>query len=199
MKDQAFWVDLQKVDHGFKFDIRYARSDNFMNEVIYPSANAFLLNHVTEDLIRVHQSLSRHGYGLLIFDAYRPWAVTKHFWDRSSDEMRQYLANPETGSSHNRGCAVDLSMFDLKTGLAVEMPSDFDEMNEKAHVAYAGGTAESRRLRDLLQSTMKENYFKGIANEWWHFNHVSHADHPVENLTFEAMLLQVQQIRPHKG
>jgi len=180
-------VDLETFS-GFKFDIRYARTDNFLGQKVYGLAKAFLLKHVAEDLLRVHQELAKHGFGLLIFDGYRPWAVTKLFWDQSSEHDRQFLANPESGSSHNRGCAVDLSMYDLATGVPVTMPSDFDEMNEKSYVAYTGGTEEQRRLRDLLQATMKAHRFTGIKNEWWHFNHVTHHEHPVMYLTFEEIL-----------
>lgn len=181
-------VDLEKYP-GLKFDIRYARTDNFIHEAVYELPKAFLLRHVAEDLYRVHQELAQHGFGLLIFDGYRPWSVTKLFWDRSNTHDRQFLADPEKGSSHNRGCAVDLSMYSLDTGEPVTMPSDFDEMNEKSHVAYTGGTEESRRLRDLLQSTMKANHFLGIQNEWWHFNHQTHQNWPVMYLTFEEILL----------
>ncbi len=181
-------VDLEQFP-GLKFDIRYARTDNFIGEPVYEIPKAFLLRHVAEDLYRVHQELALQGFGLLIYDGYRPWSVTKLFWDRSNDHDRQFLADPEKGSSHNRGCAVDLSMYSLETGKPVEMPSDFDEMNEKSHVTYAGGAEESRRLRDLLQETMKQNHFLGIQNEWWHFNHRTHQNWPVMYLTFEEILL----------
>lgn len=183
---QMNWVDLEKIA-GFKFDIRYARIDNFLGEAVYSSPRAFLLEHVAADLVRVHEALRAHGFGLLIFDAYRPWSVTKLFWDRSSTEMRDYLANPDRGSAHNRGCAVDLSMYSLSSGQAVTMPSDFDEMNEKAHSLYPHGTEDSRRLREILQSAMKSNHFLGITNEWWHFNHATSAEHKIYNLSFSEM------------
>jgi len=179
---------LEEIEKTLRFDVRYARADNFIGRAVYSQPRAFLLRHVAEDLLNVHWSLKPLGYGLLIFDGYRPWSVTKLFWDESSEPNRQFLADPKTGSSHNRGCAVDLSMVSLKTGQPVAMPSDFDEMNEKAYTQYAGGTPESRRLRDLLQKTMKENGFTGIKNEWWHFNHVSNANWPVMDFTFEEIL-----------
>ncbi len=181
-------TDLAKTEVGFQFDIRYARTDNFIKKAVYHRAEAFLLEHVAEDLMRVHSALKAHGFGILIYDGYRPWAVTKFFWDHSNEHDRQFLADPAKGSSHNRGCAVDLSMYDLKTGKPVVMPSDFDEMNEKSYVAYEGGDATARKWRDLLQNTMKENGFTGIKNEWWHFNHQSHHEWPVMNFTFEEIL-----------
>ena len=181
-------LNLEGLDPTLKFDIQYARDDNFFNRKVYTQPRAFLLKHVAEDLHRVHQSLRSHGLGLLIFDGYRPWSVTKLFWDESNENNRQYLANPETGSAHNRGCAVDLSLYHLKTGESVVMPSEFDEMNEKAHTHYAGGDPESMRWRDLLQEKMHEHHFIGIRFEWWHFNHLSHRDWPVMNFSFEQIL-----------
>jgi D-alanyl-D-alanine dipeptidase len=181
-------ANLEEICDEFKFDIRYARGDNFIGRAVYSEARAFLLKHVAEDLFGVHLSLRAHGYGLLIYDGYRPWSVTKLFWDESNDHDRQFLANPESGSSHNRGCAVDLSMYSLATGRPVTMPSDFDEMNEKAYTHYLGGTAQERAVRDLLQKTMLENGFTGIKNEWWHFNHISNTQWPVMDFTFEEIL-----------
>lgn len=181
-------VNLAEHFESMRFDIRYSREDNFVKRVVYPSAHAFLLEHVAADLHEVHQDLRTHGYGLLIYDGYRPWAVTKLFWDLSNEHDRQFLADPEKGSTHNRGCAVDLTLYELKTGKPVNMPSEFDEMNEKAYADYAGGNAESRRVRDLLQNTMKSYRFTGIKNEWWHFNHQSQNDWPVMNFTFDEIL-----------
>jgi D-alanyl-D-alanine dipeptidase len=181
-------ANLEAIDDTIKFDIRYARADNFMGKSVYTQARAFLLKHVAEDLLNVHLSLRPHGLGLLIFDGYRPWKVTKIFWDESKEELQKFLANPESGSSHNRGCAVDLSMYRLSTGEAVMMPSDFDEMNEKAYADYAGGTPDARRLRDLLKTKMLENNFTGIKYEWWHFNHITNASWPLMDYTFEEIL-----------
>ena len=187
-------VKLDQFEPTFQFDIRYARIDNFMNRVVYESAHAFLLEHVAHDLRRAHDQLATHGFGLLIFDGYRPWSVTKLFWDLSKENDRKFLADPELGSSHNRACAVDLSLYDLKTLKPVTMPSDFDEMNEKSFLTYSGGDAKSRELRDLLQATLCANQFKGIKNEWWHFNHLSHEEWPVMNFTFNEILKGAPQV-----
>ena len=191
--------DLEVSPAGYRFDIRYARKDNFFGKKVYSEPKAFLLAHVEEDLHRVHRELARHGYGLLIFDGYRPWSVSKQFWDGSSEHDRGFLADPAKGSSHNRGCAVDLSLFELRSGKPVEMPSDFDEMNEKAHAFYQGGTLDSRRARDLLRATMEQHGFEGITVEWWHFNHVTHHEWPVMNFSFEEIAQAPKSQLPPRG
>lgn len=182
------FVDLSEAGRGLEFDIRYATTDNFVKRKVYPTAHAFLLEHVAEDLFDVHDALKKEGFGLLIFDGYRPWSVSKLFWDISSEHDRKYLADPAQGSAHNRGCAVDLSMFDLETKAPIVMPSDFDEMNEKAHATYIGGDPIPRLRRDLLRRTMLNHNFQGIANEWWHYNHISRHDWPVMNFSFKEIL-----------
>jgi len=181
-------VSLEHFEPEFQFDIRYARTDNFVKKAVYAAPQAFLLEHVAQDLRKVHLALKSFGFGLLIYDGYRPWSVTKLFWDLSSEHDRQFLADPKSGSSHNRGCAIDLSMIDHRTQKPVEMPSDFDEMNEKSYIDFEGGTARARELRDLLRSTMHAHNFTGIKNEWWHFNHKTAADWPIMNVSFEEIL-----------
>ena len=181
-------TDLVDLDHyPFKLDIRYAREDNFMGKAVYTLEKAFLQEPVAEDLAAVHEDLAEHGYGILVFDGYRPWIVTKIFWDWANAEQRAFFANPETGSAHNRGCAVDCSLFDLKTGKEVKMPSGFDDLNENSWSESSAGTEEERRCRDLLIRTMHEHNFKVIKNEWWHFNHITVGDYPVLNLSFSEI------------
>ncbi|MBU6153546.1 MAG: M15 family metallopeptidase [Bdellovibrionales bacterium] len=187
-------LELTEAEHGVKLDVRYAREDNFIGRKVYPSPHVFLLDHVAADLLSVHGELQRHGFGILIFDGYRPWSVTKMFWDLSDSNTRSFLANPSDGSSHNRGCAVDLGLFELSSGAFVKMPSDFDEMNEKAYRDYSGGDSAERERRDLLRRIMERNHFDGIKNEWWHYNHSSRKDWPVLNFSFEE-ILKAPQIR----
>ena len=139
--------------------------------------------------MRANRSLHDKGYGLLIFDGYRPWAVTKTFWDSASDAERkiEFVANPRRGSKHNRGCAVDLTLFDLKTGREVQMPSEYDEFSERAFPDYAGGTAESRAMRDLLRATMEAEDFTVYKAEWWHFDYRDWKQYRILNIPFEAI------------
>ena len=178
-REILFYEFLHTPRDGISLDVRYARTDNFIGVRVYPEARVFLLEHVARDLLEVRNAVRVHGYGLLLFDGYRPWSVSKYFWDHSSEEVRAFLANPAEGSSHNRGCAVDLSLFHLASGEPVRMPSDFDEMNEKAWRDYAGGEPAARHARDLLRDAMEQNGFSGIQNEWWHFNHASRHEWPV--------------------
>lgn len=188
------FLELNRMEHGVQLDVRYARTDNFIHRQVYPTPHVFLLEHVALDLLSVHDELEPYGFGVLLFDGYRPWSVTKLFWDLSDDQVRRFLANPSDGSSHNRGCAVDLGLFDLTTGSPVRMPSDFDEMNEKAYRDFSGGESTERQRRDLLRSTMERHNFEGIDNEWWHYNHKSRREWPVMDFSFEE-ILKAPQIR----
>ncbi len=182
-------TDLVDLDHyPFKLDIRYARTDNFMGKAVYPIEKAYLQECVAEDLAAVHEKLAPLGFGILVFDGYRPWIVTKIFWDWANTEQRQFFANPETGSGHNRGCSVDCSLYDLKTGREIEMPSGFDELTERSWTAYAGGTETQRKHRDLLVKMMLDQGFTGITREWWHFNHPATPDYPVLNISFSEIM-----------
>lgn len=168
---EADLVELKKLDKRFKLDIRYATKKNFTGKKLYKQARAFLQRPAAEALVRVHERLRAQGYGIVIFDGYRPWAITKLFWDVTPPEKRDFVADPNKGSRHNRGCAIDLSLYDLKTGKTVPMPSEYDEMSDRAAPDYKGGTDEARRLRDLLRAEMEKEGFTVYKFEWWHFDY----------------------------
>jgi len=180
------FVDL--CEHPFGLDIRYAREDNFLGRAIYPAEMAFLQRPAAEALLRAHRRLEGMGFGILVFDAYRPWSVTKLFHEEATEAQRAFLAHPERGSIHNRGCAVDCSLYRVKDGREVRMPSEFDEMNETAWSAYAGGTADERKHRDLLIAVLHDEGFRVLKNEWWHFNHESSGEYPVYDWSFDAIV-----------
>jgi D-alanyl-D-alanine dipeptidase len=180
------FVDLSVYPFGL--DIRYAGPENFLGHSVYPSEQAFLQHPVAESLLRAHRKLETHGFGILVFDGYRPWSVTKIFFDEATELQRGFLANPDRGSVHNRGCAVDCSLFRIKDGREVRMPSEFDEMGESAWSEYAGGTAEERKHRDLLISAMRAEGFKVLKHEWWHFDHPLAKNYPIYDWTFDAIL-----------
>src|SRR5262249_7983708 len=120
-------VELVKLDSSIKLDVRYATTNNFLSTPFYVQPRAFLQKPAAEALVRVHKGLEKEGYGLMIFDGYRPWTVTKMFWESTPPELRLFVADPSKGSRHNRGCAVDLTLYDRKTGKAVETVSGYDE------------------------------------------------------------------------
>ena len=184
---KADLVELVSLDPTLKLDIRYAGSDNFVGRPVYAQARAFLQRPAAEALLRAHQSLREKGYGLLIFDGYRPWSVTKTFWDITPKAQREFVANPKQGSKHNRGSAVDLSLYDLATGQEVVMPSRYDDFTPKAYPAYTGGTAEERAARDLLRRAMEREGFAVEPNEWWHFNYRDWKLYPILDVPFDAI------------
>jgi D-alanyl-D-alanine dipeptidase len=183
-------VDLVQVvtlDPSIKLDIRYATSRNFMGAPLYSEPRAFLEEPAARALVRVSEHLRELGFGLLIYDAYRPWYDTKMFWDGTPPAERIFVANPVHGSRHNRGCAVDLTLYDLKSGLPVEMPSGYDEMSERAYPSYPGGTSLERWHRDLLRRVMRNEGFIVNPYEWWHFDFWTWRHYPILNLTFEQL------------
>jgi D-alanyl-D-alanine dipeptidase len=127
---------------------------------------------------------------VLVFDGYRPWSVTKLFWDVTPPAKREFVANPRQGSKHNRGCAVDMSLYDLANGREVEMPSAYDEMSPRAYPDYGGGTPELRARRDLLRAAMENEGFTVEPNEWWHFNYKDWRQYPILDIPFPAAALR---------
>jgi zinc D-Ala-D-Ala dipeptidase len=178
-------VELTALDPTIKLDIRYATSRNFLGTPLYSQARAFMQRPAAEALVRVHRSLAADGYGLLVHDAYRPWYVTKIFWDATPPDKHEFVADPAEGSRHNRGCAVDLTLYDLKSGLTVQMPSLYDELSDRAYSTYTGGTAERRRLRDLLRQHMEAEGFSVYEFEWWHFDYRDWKSYAIQNVRFE--------------
>ena len=177
-------VELVKLDPTIKLDIRYAGSNNFLGKPVYKEARAFLQRPAAEALLAAHKDLARAGYGLMIHDGYRPWAITKSFWDMTTGFQREFVADPKTGSKHNRGCAVDLTIYDLATGTVVEMPGGYDEMTPRSYPDYPGGAPEARAKRDLLRKAMESHGFTVESNEWWHFNYKDWTAYPILDIAF---------------
>jgi kynurenine formamidase/D-alanyl-D-alanine dipeptidase len=180
-------VELTALDPSIRLDIRYARTDNFLGRAVYTEARAFLQRPAAEALARVHRALAPDGYGLMVFDGYRPWAVTKLFWDATPADKKVYVADPAKGSRHNRGCAVDLTLFDLRTGREVPMPSAYDDSTERAHATYAGGTDEERKARQRLIDAMTQAGFFVYPYEWWHYDWKDWRSYPILDIPFSAI------------
>jgi D-alanyl-D-alanine dipeptidase len=184
---KADLVELVKLDPTIKLDIRYAGTNNFLGKPVYKESRAFLQRPAAEALVKAHRELAKSGYGLMIHDGYRPWAITKLFWDMTSGFQREFVADPKTGSKHNRGCAVDLTMYDLATGLAVEMPGGYDEMTPRSYPDFPGGPPEARARRDLLRKAMESHDFTVEPNEWWHFNFKDWKEYPILDIAFSEI------------
>jgi serine beta-lactamase-like protein LACTB len=180
-------VELIRLDDSIKLDIRYATTNNFLSTPLYTSARAYMQKPAAEALIRVHKKLAKQGYGLLVYDGYRPWSVTKIFWDATPPKQRVFVADPSQGSRHNRGCAVDLTLYDRKTGEPVAMVGGYDEMSDRSYPDYLGGTSLQRYHRDLLRRAMQEEGFTVYEAEWWHFDYKDWRKYPILNKTFEQL------------
>lgn len=177
-------VAIQSIEPSIRLDVRYAGLNNFMGQKIYEQSGAFLQRPAAEALKRVHAALARDGLGLMIHDAYRPWYITKLFWDATPEANRIFVADPSKGSRHNRGAAVDLTMFDLATGAPVVTTGRYDEFSSRSYSNHVGGSDEQRWLRETLRTAMEREGFTVYPQEWWHFDLVGWQDYPIDNRSF---------------
>ena len=177
-------VDITSLDSTIRLDIRYATENNFLGARMYEQPRALLQRRAAEALVRANRTLRPLRYTLMIFDAYRPWYVTKIFWDATPDSVRWLVANPAQGSKHNRGAAVDVTLFDLETNKPVDMPSTYDETTTRARADYPGGTALQRYHRGLLRRVLEHEDFTVNPLEWWHFDFRDWRTYPIGNVAF---------------
>jgi serine beta-lactamase-like protein LACTB len=180
-------VELTKLDPSIRLEVRYATTNNFLGTIFYSQPRAFMQRPAAEAVVRANTKLHRLGYGLLVHDAYRPWYVTKVFWDATPDDKKVFVADPSKGSRHNRGCAVDLTLYDLKTGKPIEMVSTYDETTARAYPDYPGGTSLQRWHRAVLRAAMEEEGFTVFEAEWWHFDYKDWQKYRIGNQTFEQI------------
>ena len=180
-------VELTRLEPGIKLEIRYATTNNFLGARFYDEPRAFLQRPAAEAVVRAHRALRQQGYGLLIYDGYRPWYVTKMFWDATPLDRRWLVADPAMGSRHNRGSAVDLTLYELATGRPVEMPSTYDESTDRAYAEYPGGTTRQRWHRALLRRAMEAEGFGANLREWWHFDHATWRSYAITNVPFDRI------------
>ena len=180
-------VELRDLDSTIRYDIRYATTNNFMQAVFYDEPRAAMQRPAAQALVRAHRALAASGFGLLIHDAYRPWHVTKMFWDATPESQKLFVADPANGSRHNRGAAVDLTLFDLGTGQPVEMVGGYDEFSERSFPDYPGGTSLQHWHRELLRAAMESVGFDVYEWEWWHFDYQDWDRYPVLNLRFNEV------------
>jgi D-alanyl-D-alanine dipeptidase len=175
-------VELVKLDPTIKLDIRYATTNNFLGSVFYTEERAFLQRPAALAVAHAQQILKQSGYGLLVLDGYRPWYVTKTFWDATPPDKQWLVADPAQGSRHNRGAAVDLTLYELESGRVVDMPSTYDESTSRAYAFYPGGTDLQRWHRALLRRVMEGEGFTLNSHEWWHFDYKDWSRYRIGNV-----------------
>jgi len=180
-------VEPNTLDPTLRLDVRYATERNFLRWAAYPEARVFLQRPAAEAVVRANQSLQAQGYGLLLFDGYRPWYVTQVFWEATPSGQRDFVADPAQGSRHNRGCAVDLTLYELATGREVGMPGEYDEFSARSSTSYAGGTATQRAARDLLRQAMEAEGFTVHPDEWWHYDYRDWPQYRIGNAAFKDL------------
>jgi len=180
-------VAVQSFDPAIRLDVRYAGTNNFLGQQIYERPGAFLQRPAAEAMARINKALAPQGFGLLVHDAYRPWYVTKMFWDATPPASRIFVADPSKGSRHNRGAAVDLTMVDLATGTPMITTGRYDEMSSRSYTNYVGGSDEQRWLREVLRRAMEADGFTVYPQEWWHFDRDGWQQYPIGNRSFEEL------------
>lgn len=178
-------LELKKYIPGLKLDIRYASKNNFTGQAVYRQARAFARRPVTESLRNVQIELNKSGLGLKIFDAYRPYTVTRKFFEIASD--KNFVANPKDGSRHNRGCAIDLTLINLKTGKELAMPTPYDSFAPEAASDFNDLPMDVIKNRDLLRTVMEKNNFRVLNNEWWHFDFIGWRNFELMDIPFEDL------------
>ena len=178
-------VPLSTFIPGIRLDIRYATSNNIMHHPVYHTAAAFLRLPAAKALKDIQQQLKPMGYGLKIYDGYRPYFVTVDFYEAYHDS--NFVASPYTGSRHNRGCAVDLTLIDLKTGEELEMPTAYDAFTKEASATWPAISEQARKHRKLLQDVMLQHGFIIYPSEWWHFDFAGWKAYPVMDIPFEEL------------
>jgi zinc D-Ala-D-Ala dipeptidase len=189
-------TDLMAFASLLSFDIRYATANNFMGKPLYKYARALLVQPAAEALVSAAESAKADGYRIAIYDAYRPLSVTQAMWDATPRHLRNYVANPAKGSKHNRGAAVDVTLYDAKTVTPVLMPTDFDDFSKKAHRDYRGAPAAAIANRERLERYMVAAGFRPMSNEWWHFDFIGWEKFPILDIPFEALQMPNAYLEP---
>jgi D-alanyl-D-alanine dipeptidase len=183
-KNAADLVDVKAYVPGVVLDIRYATTNNFTGQQLYPVARCCLRREAAERLREVEAELQPLGYKLKIFDGYRPLSVQKRMW--AIYPHPGFVADPARGSRHNRGAAVDLTLIRLD-GSDVPMPTPFDDFTERAHRGYMDLPAEAIEDRELLQRVMTKHGFTGLPTEWWHFDLNNWREYPIMDVDYSQI------------
>jgi zinc D-Ala-D-Ala dipeptidase len=178
-------VNLESFIPGVVLDIRYATANNFTGEKIYNLARAYSRKSVAIALKKAQEEFKKQGLGIKIYDAYRPYKATIKFYESYRDTT--YVASPYRGSRHNRGCAIDMTIVDLKTGKELSMPTEYDSFKKEAWPTTPVKDPIIKKNRDLIISVMERNGFKVNASEWWHFDFIGWQKYEVMDIDFEEL------------
>ncbi len=178
-------VEIKSRIPNIVLDIRYATENNFLNKVFYKEAKAFARLPVVKALEKVQAELNTKGIGLKIYDGYRPYAITVQFYESSPDST--YVASPWSGSKHNRGCAVDMTLVDLKTGNELAMPTPYDSGIKESWAEAPVKDKKALKNRELMKAVMAKNGFTVEPSEWWHYNFNGWGDYPLMDMPFDIL------------
>ena len=180
-------VELKQLVPAIKYDLVYARKSNFTKHRLYPKKlkSTYLRKEPALALSKIASELAEKGLGIVVWDAYRPYAVTVRFWKLIHDE--RYVANPNKGSGHNRGIAIDLTLYNLSTGQLIDMPTGFDDFSENAHHGFQNISEIKIKNRELLKDVMEKNGFIKFETEWWHYSWPSPSKYDVLNIPFSRL------------
>lgn len=172
------FVKLKELDDTFVYDMRYATKNNFLKAAVYECADCVVRKVVADSLIKANEYFKSKGYRIQFFDCYRPLDVQKKVWEVLPNST--YVANPQYGSIHNRGGAVDITLVDAN-GDVLDMGTEFDHFGEEAHHAYQNLSEEVLANRKLLKVGMIKFGFNPIRSEWWHYNFGQSKQYEVSN------------------
>lgn len=178
-------LNLEGLAPNLRKDVKYATTDNVTKQVLYSTPGVFLRKPAAEALKKIAEELALNGIGLVVYDAYRPYSITKKIWEFVLDE--DFAASPKTGSRHNRGCAIDIGLYDIVSGELLEMPTVFDDFTEKASHKYMKISPQQRINRALLRTVMEKHGFKALESEWWHYDYSSWQSFDLMDISFEDL------------
>jgi zinc D-Ala-D-Ala dipeptidase len=185
LKDDSRLIDIRAVNRNIIHDIRYATNNNFTGRRLYRVARCALRTAVARQLSLVQQDLAKRGLGLKVYDCYRPLSIQRQMWRLFPNP--RYVANPRTGSKHNRGAAVDLTLVD-RNGNELEMPTAFDNFTPRAQINYRGTSQSAQKNSQLLADAMKKRGFRPISSEWWHFDAVGWEQFSILDVPLESVI-----------
>ncbi len=176
--DTTQWMEITRTGSGILLDLRYAGKNNFVGEKMYKCPRCFLRPSVAKALIEVHRELQKKGLGLKLYDCYRPQSVQWALWKKVPNP--QYVADPQKGSMHNRGSAIDLTLVD-KNGQELDMGTPYDYFGAEAHIDFTRLPQSVLNNRKTLQTAMIAKGFRTVRTEWWHFSYAK-ASFPLSDM-----------------